>query len=71
MKFIESFYGALNTAGYGMDRSRQLELVEEAKRAFLYNADIYKEQPYFYIGALKGANNLVLGFVKDRFGKNQ
>ena len=62
--FIERFYQQLNDAGKGMSVERQAQVVEEARRAFKHNADIYTEQPGFLIGAAAGSLKLAFGYLR-------
>lgn len=66
--YINAFYKALNEAGQGMDEERQHKLVLEARRAYKYNAEIYKERPHLYVGAIKGASKIAVGIVRERLG---
>lgn len=66
MAYIESFYSALNVAGSSMDEKRKMQIVEEAKMAFHHNSEIYKERPYFVLGAIRGGGNILTGYLKER-----
>ena len=68
MAYIESFYKELNVAGLGMDEIRQNQIVKEAKDAFRHNAEIYKERPYLYLGAIRGGGNIAAGYLRERMG---
>jgi heme oxygenase (biliverdin-producing, ferredoxin) len=66
MAYIESFYEALNVAGKGMDETRKMQIVDEAKLAFRHNAEIYKERPYLILGAIRGGGNILTGYLRER-----
>merc|ERR1712046_512329 len=62
--FIELFYQQLNNLGMGMSVERQAQVVEEARRAFQHNADIYTEQPGLLRGAVTGSFKLASGYLR-------
>lgn len=64
--YIESFYQALNDAGSDMGPERWHEVVLEARKAYKYNADIYRENPGFVMGAMKGGVMLTAAYVGSR-----
>jgi heme oxygenase len=66
LAYIESFYAALNVAGTGMDETRKMQIVEEARLAFGHNSEIYKERPYLILGAIRGGGNIFTGYVRER-----
>lgn len=66
--YIERIYQSLNKAGEEMSQQGREGVVEEARRAFKHNANIYTESnikggPVLIVGATVGAFNIASGFV--------
>ena len=70
LQFIELFYDGLNKCGMEMASERRVEIVEEAKKVFQLNADIYTEREAFIPGAMKGGVKLIGGYFRDFAGKH-
>jgi heme oxygenase len=61
--YIERIYEQLNVVGDQMSQQERETVVEEARRAFRHNANIYKEDKGLMIGAAAGAFNIATGWV--------
>jgi len=66
--YIERIYEELNAAGDAMEGAEQRDrVVEEARAAFAHNAAVYVEQPGLEWGAAKGAMNIAVGAISQRW----
>ena len=63
--FIEMFYDELNKCGLEMTAERRQQVVQEAKDAFRYNADVFTEREGFVPGAVQGGCKLVGGYLRN------
>ena len=59
------FYDELNKCGLEMTAERRQQVVQEAKDAFRYNADVFTEREGFVPGAVQGGCKLVGGYLRN------